>query len=127
MSCRRCGNCCIDFGRTFWKNGNFERYPLLQARAGNGDREDNRMPCEMLRFEDGLATCLIEKRYGHQAKPQVCREHEGDERCGLYNPDLELIKESLKARICRVCGCTDDSACDGGCYWIEEDLCNQCL
>lgn len=27
---------------------------------------------------------------------------------------------------CRVCGCTDDKACPGGCYWVEDDLCSQC-
>ena len=29
-------------------------------------------------------------------------------------------------RRCRVCGCTDDRACEGGCYWIEADLCSRC-
>jgi protein gp37 len=23
-------------------------------------------------------------------------------------------------------GCTDDCACDGGCSWIEPDLCSSC-
>lgn len=27
---------------------------------------------------------------------------------------------------CRVCGCTEDHACAGGCYWVEEDLCSKC-
>ena len=27
---------------------------------------------------------------------------------------------------CRVCGCTDLSACDGGCFWVEPGLCSQC-
>lgn len=27
---------------------------------------------------------------------------------------------------CRVCGCTQDNACEGGCYWVEDDLCNRC-
>lgn len=27
---------------------------------------------------------------------------------------------------CRVCGCTQDHACEGGCYWVEEDLCSKC-
>ncbi|BBB91040.1 MAG TPA: hypothetical protein PKA28_10735 [Methylomusa anaerophila] len=30
-------------------------------------------------------------------------------------------------RRCRVCGCTDDNACLGGCYWVEEDLCSKCV
>jgi hypothetical protein len=28
--------------------------------------------------------------------------------------------------ICRRCGCTDNSACEGGCWWVEEDLCSAC-
>lgn len=33
---------------------------------------------------------------------------------------------------CRVCGCTDDFACDGGCVWVPDplnqgDLCSNCL
>lgn len=28
--------------------------------------------------------------------------------------------------VCRVCGCTDDMACPGGCYWVEPDLCSRC-
>jgi hypothetical protein len=27
---------------------------------------------------------------------------------------------------CRVCGCTDASACEGGCSWVEFDLCSRC-
>ncbi len=27
---------------------------------------------------------------------------------------------------CRVCGCTDERACPGGCYWVEPDLCSRC-
>lgn len=29
-------------------------------------------------------------------------------------------------RRCRVCGCTDDHACEGGCWWVAEDLCSAC-
>lgn len=33
---------------------------------------------------------------------------------------------------CRICGCTEDHACEGGCHWVEDpeglgNLCNQCL
>lgn len=27
---------------------------------------------------------------------------------------------------CRVCGCTDERACPGGCEWVEPDLCSRC-
>lgn len=29
--------------------------------------------------------------------------------------------------ICRVCGCTDDTACADGCSWVEDDLCSACV
>lgn len=29
-------------------------------------------------------------------------------------------------RECRQCGCTDDNACEGGCHWVEDDLCSAC-
>ena len=37
-------------------------------------------------------------------------------------PDLACID----MRACRQCGCTNESACEGGCYWVEEDLCSKC-
>lgn len=27
---------------------------------------------------------------------------------------------------CRSCGCTNFSACPGGCWWVEDDLCSSC-
>lgn len=32
----------------------------------------------------------------------------------------------MEERTCRVCGCTEDNACEGGCSWVEEDLCSSC-
>lgn len=32
----------------------------------------------------------------------------------------------LGLSVCRECGCTDISACDVGCFWVEEDLCSAC-
>ncbi|MGL5257659.1 MAG: hypothetical protein ACRC76_11510 [Proteocatella sp.] len=30
-------------------------------------------------------------------------------------------------RKCRICGCTTLHACPGGCYWVADNLCSQCL
>jgi len=27
---------------------------------------------------------------------------------------------------CRVCGCTNERACPGGCVWAEPNLCSRC-
>lgn len=56
----------------------------------------------------------------------------------MYVDDLECatladVAAALNgaARACRVCGCTQDRACDDpetgtGCHWIEADLCSAC-
>jgi hypothetical protein len=45
-------------------------------------------------------------------------------------PVVELVVDDEVAA-CRVCGCTDDEACEGGCWWVEDpqglgDLCSAC-
>lgn len=34
-----------------------------------------------------------------------------------------------RPRTCRVCGCTDEFACEGGCTWLDErdNLCSRCV
>lgn len=45
--------------------------------------------------------------------------------------DLALIGTRLRGE-CRICGCTDDDACPGGCRWVDDpmaqgELCSACL
>jgi hypothetical protein len=49
---------------------------------------------------------------------------------------VELMAENgvwrASLRVCRICGCTDYRACEGGCYWVPDpenrgDLCSACL
>lgn len=39
---------------------------------------------------------------------------------------VELALDVALQRRCRVCGCTDGHACQGGCYWIGPTLCSRC-
>jgi protein gp37 len=39
----------------------------------------------------------------------------------------EYVVPEDGARACRVCGCTENNACDEGCWWVEEDLCSSCI
>lgn len=45
----------------------------------------------------------------------------------------EAIETEMRPRTaglaCTVCGCTDDRACPGGCYWARRDppLCSACV
>jgi hypothetical protein len=45
---------------------------------------------------------------------------------GKARERIEAIERELGMPRCRVCGCTDDRACPGGCYWVEPDLCSAC-
>ena len=49
--------------------------------------------------------------------------------CGYKGPECwqRYFRERARSeQICRVCGCTQDNACEGGCSWEEPDLCSSC-
>lgn len=35
--------------------------------------------------------------------------------------------KTTEEQSCRICGCTWFNACPGGCYWVQEDLCSECI
>jgi hypothetical protein len=37
--------------------------------------------------------------------------------------DYMILRADVR---CRVCGCSTFKPCDGGCEWVEEDLCSAC-
>lgn len=43
-----------------------------------------------------------------------------------YNP---LIDDPMSpdGQVCRICGCTWNSPCNEGCYWVEDNLCSACV
>lgn len=94
--CHRCGRCCFEVGRTFWKVGNlnfpkqFGNIEELNNRAADGDHEDNGLPCEMLVIENGQAVCLIEKRFGRNAKPPVCKDYPFDNEPCFYQESMAV-------------------------------------
>lgn len=36
------------------------------------------------------------------------------------------MEKKAEERQCRICGCTENHACSGGCYWVEDGLCSAC-
>jgi ParB family chromosome partitioning protein len=40
--------------------------------------------------------------------------------------DAFAAANQRKLEACRVCGCTEAEACDGGCSWTEPGLCSEC-
>lgn len=60
---------------------------------------------------------------------EQARVDEAEESARAANqPDDDLKAEASadEVRACRECGCTDQIACDGGCWWVEDDLCSAC-
>lgn len=50
------------------------------------------------------------------------------------HPDLSAAVAELAdglaaglAAACQLCGCSDERACPGGCYWVLPGLCSQCV
>jgi len=39
---------------------------------------------------------------------------------------LDEARDAVEGGVCRGCGCTDEEACEGGCIWVEPDLCSRC-
>lgn len=44
-------------------------------------------------------------------------------RDGQYN--IRQVRIAI-LQVCRVCGCTEDHSCPGGCYWVGPDICSAC-
>jgi hypothetical protein len=46
----------------------------------------------------------------------------------LYDELIQLEKTAgeFDEIACRVCGCTEDNACPGGCSWAGPELCSRC-
>ena len=100
MNCVRCGQCCISVGRTFWRHGNFKKFPELLLLAENTESLDDGLPCGMLQMTDGVASCRIELQFGKKAKPKVCREYPVLS-CLQVNP---LISKGRSACYLETCG-----------------------
>lgn len=44
----------------------------------------------------------------------------------VLDVEVTALLEDGDEQRCRVCGCTWNNACEGGCYWVKEDLCSAC-
>lgn len=43
------------------------------------------------------------------------------------NPFEYFDEDELVDGECRVCGCSALEPCDGGCIWVQPDLCSSCV
>lgn len=79
-----------------------------------------------------------EKKRLRRADCGYCYYRSGD-KCTKYNKVLHTVEVVIFGQVhlrcdgcnemerkCHVCGCTFNNPCEGGCYWVEEDLCSKC-
>lgn len=44
------------------------------------------------------------------------------------DPDFgPMLEEDFLDGECEVCGCTNESPCDPPCFWVELDMCSNCV
>ena len=99
---------------------------------------DHRRSVALVCDEEGLLKQLPPNFHLYDANPPryiagdvfLCEYVRGDE--DLHSISLkaaQLLADMFGRRFtmrCRVCGCTDDRACEGGCYWVGACLCSTC-
>lgn len=60
------------------------------------------------------------------ARRGLAAQREVDRLTGTNFPGGFKPRPGCAPGVCRVCGCTENRACDDGCSWVTRDLCSTC-
>lgn len=94
----------------FYKPAPFE----LELEDWHCLRCDRGFPCNFGDVSETIAPNAI----GHRIHPTgAFLSAQGGSYCASCAPNV---------RFCKVCGCTDEAGCRGGCSWESQDLCSVC-
>ncbi|EYB68839.1 hypothetical protein DEIPH_ctg017orf0216 [Deinococcus phoenicis] len=89
----------------------------------------------VLRFgaELGMSAAEVDLRLAHLHTAGLIHVDQPGEHLEAWGPALDAEAAARTAYghlsgyvACRVCGCTNNWPCDGGCWWAEDDLCTSC-
>jgi hypothetical protein len=72
-------------------------------------------------YDIAEAICVARESFASIAEAQA--------QCKRWNERKQVASTPAPVHgVCRVCGCTDERACEGGCYWVDDEhtLCSQC-
>ncbi len=99
-----------------------ERYELQKAFALACRFIADNMDCPANEVNAEFPACKhsADEKYQDDAPHGTCED-------GGWLCWQDHILERVRTEpVCRVCGCTEDNACQGGCYWVEPELCSAC-
>jgi hypothetical protein len=114
-----------------------EAYETLAPAHGYETREASRKPWEDVPEQNrGLMVAVVQSLVD-AGVILMCSVEQGtpdlsDQEVAALAAEAErgydpaAITRVRERRRCRFCGCTDDRACRGGCWWVEPDLCSTC-
>ena len=72
---------------------------------------------------------VVQTKYGEvpaRVSKIDMKASEIDVRVEPFMKTIEKKMTPADEQKCRACGCTQERACPGGCYWVEPDLCSTC-
>lgn len=75
--CKRCGQCCIKVGPTFWTSSKTDWARAIWnywRSERDAQFDDSSNPCQMLAMINGQYLCILEYLFGAAAKPDVCQQ-----------------------------------------------------
>ncbi len=93
------------------------------SKAINDLRKAFALACRVL---EDCASCPADNA-GLDLWPECNGEAEWCGDRGMWACWQKYFLERVESEpVCRVCGCTENNACPGGCSWVEPDLCSGC-
>ena len=75
-----------------------------------------------IKLSDSLLALVAMLREGHVDQKTLIK-------LLSYDARHAKVLDTPRAGTCRLCGCTDDCACENGCCWVNDDhtLCSACV
>lgn len=138
-----------DYGDGFqviFENGNYDGFSTQVKMMGGSGRDplmqsEESAYLEEVGFEESLA------RYKFRHVTQVSEHYRQGKFNRAWSPfwqkaaeqidkaevlrnykfGTEKLAEYLTEHACRICGCTDDNACEGSCFWAVPGVCSKCI
>lgn len=74
----------------------------------------------------GKATETTTKKGKGKKRGKKAKVADAPDEFGESDKTTAADAEAEETQHCRICGCTNDRGCPGGCSWIEDDLCDRC-